>query len=97
MQEPFRVFGPPGVFYLLRTTLGYTDTRLAMPIIVTEWTIDSEASQPPTQDPTIPGLYLAKQAPDVNCQAHQGSIRTAQPVSPEDEITGVDLNVSVHP
>lgn len=99
VQEPLRVFGPPGVYYLLKSSIGYTDSHAVMPIIVGEWTIDPEGSLPPTEDPAVPGLFSARIAPDADCvgqsnQALSSLFSDDESDEEEDSVSGLDLNVS---
>lgn len=65
MQKALRVFGPPGIQALLRTTLGYSGTQFSMPVVVAEWTLDPEGGHPPHPDPSLPGVAFAKVQPDL--------------------------------
>lgn len=71
-----------------------------MPVLVSEWTIDPAAARPPSQDPSNPGIYHARVAPDSDCQpTRSGSPRypsdpaAKNPMS-EAAVIGLDLHVS---
>lgn len=70
VQKSLRVFGPPGIHSLLRTTLGYSSMRFSMPIIVAEWTIDPDGGHPPRPEPSLPGVAFAKVRPNLSSLAN---------------------------
>lgn len=96
MQEPVRIFGPPGISYLLQSTLGFTDTRLTMPVIAAEWTVDPNGASTPTPDPRVLGLSCAKVAPDSDCKTSYRAGPEPSRSGDEEHLTGLDLHVS-HP
>jgi hypothetical protein len=69
LQKAVRVFGPPGIQALLRTTLGYSETLFAMPVVVAEWTLDPDGGQTPQPEPSLPGVNFAKVQPDLSSVA----------------------------
>lgn len=57
----------------MASTLGYSCTKLAMPIVVAEFTVQPDENSPPVPVDRLPGVAFATLAPDKTEQLQRAS------------------------
>ena len=81
--QVLHIFGPPGIQDLLESTLGFSGSRLAMSVIVAEFTVQPEKGAPPLPSKGFPGMSRAFIAPDFTERAKQALQQTNVRLRPE--------------
>ena len=74
--QVLHIFGPPGIQDLLESTLGFSGSRLAMPVVVAEFTVQPEKGAPPVPSKGFSGMSCAFIAPDFTERAKQALQQT---------------------